>query len=202
MIQYLHAVDPEKPLLNDPVVVGQSETHFQYLLEWSQPNNALSDLDHYELLLVGHESTDKFVSAQENKTVISIDVGTATNVTIVAVSGCGVKSLPDELYLWPAAAAKQHNNVYIISFALLSGLIIILSLIIVIIVLSFIVRKVSKVSVHSCMHVYVWAYLLICIHFVHACGVNYLHVDMDVSKVITLVHGKNYRLAIYSAICI
>ena len=100
-------------MLSDPIPIGQSETSVQYLVEWSQPNRATSDLDYYQLFLSnsGSQSTDVFVSAQENKTVISVHKGLATSVSIVAVNRCGGRS---QLYRAPLPTVeKPMCNSYI-----------------------------------------------------------------------------------------
>ena len=81
-------------MLCDPILIGQSENSVQFLLEWSQ-TEFVSDLDHYEISISGNRSV-MFVSAHENKTVISVVNDIAINVSIVAVSRCGKLSQLDE----------------------------------------------------------------------------------------------------------
>ena len=98
-------------MLSDPIPIGQSETNVQYLVEWSQPNRATSDLDHYQLFISGSQSTesDVTVSAHENKTVISADKGFATSVSIAAVNRCGERSQLDRKPL-PAVEQPMCNS--------------------------------------------------------------------------------------------
>lgn len=138
---------PAAPMFKEQVsVIGQSETSVQYLLEWSQPSDGSSDLDHYEISTSGDKRTSTvFVGAPDNKTIISTHIGAAPNISIIAVNKCGLKSQPSEKHLEPVnytSPEQQGFIIYIVSaLAIIFGL---LSIVLLIILLKIVFQKLRK----------------------------------------------------------
>ena len=140
--------DPGSPELDDPVFVGQFDTSVHYLLQWSQPSNNSQDLDHYEISIKGKKVSKVFVSALDNKTIISASSGVGSiAVVITAVNKCGQKSLPVETNVNTSISMRHNYIVFILAALAIFFCLICIVLMVIILIFAFRRLKHTKVCV-------------------------------------------------------
>lgn len=147
----IHNVDdPESPELDDPILIGQYDTSVFYQLRWSHSGNSLKDLDHYTIFIKGNKGnvvSKVFVSALDNKTIVSARSGVATTIEITAVNKCGQTSSPVEKSLKATRSITHNYIVYIL--AALAVLFCLICILLMVIILIFVFKRLNhtKVSV-------------------------------------------------------
>lgn len=144
MIDFLD--DPERPELDDPVLIGQFDASIYYQLQWSQPSNTSQDLDHYEISIKG-KASKVFVSAPDNKTIISASSGVGTTtIAVIAVNKCGQKSQPVEKHVNTSLSMRHNYIVYILAALAILFCLICIVLMVIILIFAFWRLKYTKVS--------------------------------------------------------
>ena len=138
--------DPRSPELDDPVFIGQFDASIHYLLQWSQSSNNSQDLDHYEISIQGKKVPKVFVSALDNKTIISISSGVGTiTVVITAVNKCGQKSQPVETNVNTTISMRHNYIVFILAALAIFFCLICIVLMVIILIFAFRRLKHTKV---------------------------------------------------------
>ena len=144
------------PQLKDLKVVGQGEHTTQYLLEWSEQNSAVNDIDYFEVSVSGNNNkTKSFVSAQDNNVIISCNVGVESHISVVGVNKCGQRSTPGEKTLKPMNPTPLKENrfvIYLVTALAITFCLISLLLLIVIFMCVFQKLRMNKVklSITTC----------------------------------------------------
>ena len=145
--------DPRSPELDDPVFIGQFDASTHYLLQWSQSSNNSQDLDHYEISIQGKRVPKVFVSALDNKTIISTSSGVGTiTVVITAVNKCGQKSQPVETNVNTTISMRHNYIVFILAALAILFCLICIVLMVIILIFAFRRLKHTKVCVIIDMH--------------------------------------------------
>lgn len=142
----LYVEDPGSPELDDPVFIGQFDASVHYLLQWSQSSNNSQDLDHYEISIKGKKVSKVFVSALDNKTIISASSGVGTiAVVITAVNKCGQKSQPVETNVNTTISMRHKYIVFILAALAIFFCLICIVLMVIILIFAFRRLKHTKV---------------------------------------------------------
>ena len=140
--------DPRSPELDDPVFIGQFDASIHYLLQWSQSSNNSQDLDHYEISIQGKKVPKVFVSALDNKTIISTSSGVGTiTIVIPAVNKCGQKSQPVETNVNTTISMRHNYIVFILAALAIFFCLICIVLMVIILIFAFRRLKHTKVCV-------------------------------------------------------
>ena len=137
--------DPERPELDNPVLIGQFDASVYYQLQWSQPSNTSQDLDYYEISIIGKKVSKVFVSALDNKTIISASSGVGTSIAIVAVNKCGQKSQRVEKYVNTSLSMRHNYIVYVLAALAILFCLICIVLMVIILIFAFWRLKYTKV---------------------------------------------------------
>lgn len=145
---------PPTPSIDESKAIGQSKESFQYLLEWSTYQNAQAqnDLDYFEIITPGENSSKTFVSAHDNiaRTIISVGVGTDTTITVEAVNKCGERSGQLTKIIKTQNQANLRKNDFVLYLVTsLAVLFCLVSLILLLIILWFAYQKLRKNKVRA-----------------------------------------------------
>lgn len=138
--------DPGTPELDDPIFIGQFDASVYYLLQWSQSGNNSQDLDHYEISIRGKKVSKVFVSALDNKSIISASSGDGTiAVVVTAINKCGQKSQPVETHVNTTISMRHNYIVFIL--AALAILFCLICVVLMVIILIFAFRRLKHTKV-------------------------------------------------------
>ena len=125
-------------------------------MEWSVQNNALNDLDYYEVSVSGNKATNlySFVSAHDNKVIISADEGVESKISVVAVNKCAQRSKPSEKTLKPMnhMPSKQSHGFVIYLVTALAITFCLVSLFLLIVIFMFVLQKLRLNKVRPYFH--------------------------------------------------
>ncbi len=158
--------NPGSPELDDPVLIGQFDASVYYLLQWSQPSNNSQDLDHYEISIQGKKVSKVFVSALDNRTIISASSGVGTiAINVTAVNKCGQKSQPIETHVNTIVSMRHNYIVFILAALAILFCLICIVLMVIILLFAFRRLKHTKVGVKWTCKSYYESILIL--YFIH-----------------------------------